>query len=432
MYDIQAIVIMSCACSLYTLILFLYTLFKFDRHDRSDYYFSILCIIIIVELMCNIPFFGCIGLAKPWYPYMLKGASFLQFFAGGLLAPAYTNYLAVYLKLDKKKLHTIRIAMLEFSALYEALALLNLRFGFFYSISEANGYVIGKYWSVAQALCILPALYDISLLIRFRNRIYKSAWTGTIIYLVLPMIGVAIHLKTTVPVTFVFASVGLYVLFFNIKSEQSLLLQKQQKELAESRISIMLSQIQPHFMYNSLTTIAVLCEKNPAEAKRATLSFSRYLRKNIDSVNKRMPVPFSSELEHVSTYLDLEKLRFGDRLNVVMDIQSTDFLIPPLTIQPLAENAVKHGICKKVSGVGTLTISSYEKPDAYEIKISDDGVGFDADQVPNDGKEHIGMENVRDRLKAMSNATMKIESVVGVGTVVTVTVPKKAPEINAG
>lgn len=425
MVSSQTIITLSYTCAIFTFILLIYNLFKYDRHDRSDYFFSLLCAVVFIQLISNIPLCAFHGLDQPWYPYIFKVAAYVQFGVGGIIALIYTNYLCCYLQIAPYKRNRVRLGMFEYGVIYELLLLLNLKFGFYYTINSENEYVSGDFYLVAYILAGIPVIFDIFLFIKYRSNIYKNAWLGTLIHISLPFMGVFIQIRTGLPVSFCFAAIGVYVLFFNIKSEQAFLLERQQKELAESRISIMLSQIQPHFMYNSLTTIAALCDKNPQEAKKATLNFSRYLRKNIDSVNKRMPVPFSSELEHVSTYLELEKLRFDDRLKVIMDIQATDFLIPPLTIQPLAENAVKHGICNKTTGTGTLKISTREKADSYEITISDDGIGFETGQRPDDGKEHIGMENVRDRLKAMSNATMKVESIVGVGTIVTVNVPKK-------
>ena len=117
-------------------------------------------------------------------------------------------------------------------------------------------------------------------------------------------------------------------------------------------------------------------------------------------------------------------MRFGDELNIEYDIEATDFLIPSLTVQPLVENAVKHGVGMKEDG-GTVTIATKEFDDRYEVIVSDDGVGFDTAKKPNDGRTHIGMENVRNRLKTMCNAVLNIESTVGKGTVSTITIPKK-------
>lgn len=195
-------------------------------------------------------------------------------------------------------------------------------------------------------------------------------------------------------------------------------------QLAQNRISIMLSQIQPHFLYNTLTVIYNLCEKDPEQAQYATAEFSDYLRGNLDSLNKKVPVPFESELGHVKLYLELEQMRFGDELKVVYDIQTMDFMIPALTIQPIIENAVKHGVGKKEDG-GTVTISTKELEKDYVIQIMDDGVGFDVNKQSDDNRSHIGIENVKSRLCSMSKASLEISSVIGQGTVAVIRIPKE-------
>ena len=200
--------------------------------------------------------------------------------------------------------------------------------------------------------------------------------------------------------------------------------QKMQHELLQMRISIMVSQIQPHFLYNSLTSIAQLCEKNPSQAKKATIEFADYMRHNMNSLKDEKPVPFENELAHLKTYLSLEKMRFGDDLNIVFDIKTTDFLIPSLAIQPLVENAVKHGVGMKEDG-GTVTIATEEFENHFEITVSDDGVGFDVSVPKNDGRAHVGMENVKNRLSTMCNATIETKSVLGEGTTVKIIIPKE-------
>lgn len=200
--------------------------------------------------------------------------------------------------------------------------------------------------------------------------------------------------------------------------------QQMQHELLQMRISIMVSQIQPHFLYNSLTSIAQLCEKNPSQAKKATIEFADYMRHNMNSLKDEKPVPFSSELNHLKTYLSLEKMRFGEDLNIVYDIKATDFNIPSLAVQPLVENAVKHGVGMKEDG-GTVTLATKEAEDHFEIIVSDDGVGFDVSVPKNDGRAHVGMENVKNRLKTMCNATVETESTPGKGTVVKILIPKE-------
>ena len=200
--------------------------------------------------------------------------------------------------------------------------------------------------------------------------------------------------------------------------------QQMQKELYESRVAIMVSQIQPHFLYNSLSSIAMMCTIDPETAQEATVTFADYLRGNMDSLKRKTPVPFSKELEHLKKYLYIEKLRFGKKLNIVYDIQTDAFVLPQLSVQPLVENAVKHGISKKRGG-GTLTIATRETEDSFEVIVSDDGKGFDTNEVKNDGRSHIGMDNVRRRIKEMCGGSVRIESTIGEGTVATVTLPKE-------
>ena len=202
-----------------------------------------------------------------------------------------------------------------------------------------------------------------------------------------------------------------------------------EKELYEAKVSVMVSQVQPHFMYNALTSIAMLCTVDPETAQEATVMFADYLRGNMDSLKRTAPVPFTVELEHLKKYLYIEKLRFAHKLNIVYDIGPTDFDLPQLSIQPLVENAVKHGVGMKKKG-GTVTISTRETEDAYEVCVSDDGVGFDPGEVSqkNDGRSHIGMENTKKRLAEMCDGEVIITSTVGEGTTARVVIPKNRTE----
>lgn len=200
-------------------------------------------------------------------------------------------------------------------------------------------------------------------------------------------------------------------------------LQKMATELEDNRIAIMLSQIQPHFLYNSLTSIAQLCEKDPKKAKKTTIAFSEYLRHNMRSLSLREPLPFAAELEHVKTYLSIEQIRFGDRLHIVYEIGATDFMLPALTLQPIVENAVKHGVGMKRGG-GTVTITTAETADAILLTVRDDGVGFDPAAPLSTERRHVGIENVRSRLAALSHGTLTVTSAPGEGTIAVIALPK--------
>ena len=201
-----------------------------------------------------------------------------------------------------------------------------------------------------------------------------------------------------------------------------------QKELYDAQVQIMVSQIQPHFMYNALSSIAILCKIKPDTAYEATINFSRYLRGNMDSLKQTEPVAFEVELDHLKKYLYIEKLRFADKLNIEYDIQTTDFVLPMLSIQPIVENAVKHGVGMKDDG-GTVTIATRETDDSYEVIVTDDGIGFDMNAPKkNDGRSHVGMENTKKRLKDMCSAEIIITSEIGKGTTARVIIPKDKKE----
>ena len=203
-----------------------------------------------------------------------------------------------------------------------------------------------------------------------------------------------------------------------------------EKELEIANTSLMISQIQPHFLYNALNTIKYLIKRDPKSAEKAVISFSRYLRGNMDSITKKEPIPFAEELEHTKNYCDIELLRFGDKLNIIYDTPVTSFSLPALSVQPIVENAIKHGVTKKLDG-GTVTVTTSEDEQSYIVKIQDDGVGFDVknpDMKPNEAHAHIGVNNVRERLNNMVNAEFIIESQIDIGTCVTIKIPKKENE----
>lgn len=195
-----------------------------------------------------------------------------------------------------------------------------------------------------------------------------------------------------------------------------------QTELLQNHIAITLSQIQPHFLFNVLTAIQQLCERSPEKARQAIENFSWYLRGNVDSLGSKEKILFRKEMDHVRCYLSLEQMRFNERIRVEYDLQEVDFFIPPLTVQPMVENAVKHGLTKKKEG-GCVSISTKRKSDYIEICIQDNGVGFNQEEKKEDGCSHIGIDNVKNRLKKMCNGELEVKSEIGVGTTVIMRIP---------
>ena len=193
-------------------------------------------------------------------------------------------------------------------------------------------------------------------------------------------------------------------------------------KLAESRISTMMSQIRPHFIYNTLGSIEQLCDIDPKKAGELVHNFAKYLRGNFGELDNPRPILMSQEMEHVQYYISIESVRFPD-MTFVFQMDSHDFHIPALTIQPIVENAIKHGLMKLTKG-GTIRVVSYETDTHYCVCVEDNGVGFDTNELL-DERKHVGIRNIRERLKAMVNGSLEIESAVGTGTKVLITIPKE-------
>ena len=269
-----------------------------------------------------------------------------------------------------------------------------------------------------------------------RDRATARRMRRTSLYLLFPI--AAVLLQYTYPAISLLwpvASLGLLIIFIRIQqrraTEQQLAMVTQEQrsatlenELTQNRVAIMLSQIQPHFLYNALTTIVDLCDTDAQLAKRATIAFSQYLRANMDSLKLNKPVPFAVERTHIENYLWLEKLRFGEELTIRWDVAASDFVLPALSVQPLVENAVKYGVGKKPGG-GTVTIKTRETPFGYLVTVHDDGVGFDPSVKPADGRSHVGIDSVRSRLHYQCGGALTVESVPGVGTTATITLLKE-------
>ena len=202
-------------------------------------------------------------------------------------------------------------------------------------------------------------------------------------------------------------------------------LAEQERKLTERRISAMMSQIRSHFIFNILATISTYCKSDAKKADDALIRFSRYLRRNIKILEEEGLIDFQTELEQLEDYIALEQLRFQDMITFVKDIEVISFQIPPLTVQPIVENAIKHGLVEQDRS-GTIMLKTEREDGVIVITITDDGVGF----VPQEceKEDSIGIKNVRFRLESMVKGSLDIESAPGKGTKVTIKIPVKEVE----
>ncbi|MCD1259433.1 histidine kinase [Paenibacillus athensensis] len=197
------------------------------------------------------------------------------------------------------------------------------------------------------------------------------------------------------------------------------------KNLVRTETAFLQAQIKPHFLFNAINTIMTVCRLDPARAEELLLELSRYLRGSFDFANLAQRVPLSSELELVRSYLAIEAARFGDRLRAEFDIAGEErILVPPLSIQPLVENAVRHGILRKPEG-GTVRIRVKPSAAGWQVAVEDDGVGMPGGQPPKPGGAGgVGLTNISRRLRLLYGEALHIDSHPGSGTRVSFIIPE--------
>ena len=335
----------------------------------------------------------------------------------------FTGYLCACIGIKRKKSPQMAVAGgIAFTGI--ALIVITQFYPLIYRFDASNRYERADWFLLSHVVAFIGMFLELWMLIRYRKCFKKRQLTALYVYLFMPLCAIVWQsFFYGISMLQIMDTVALMCLFAAVVIGQSKQVVEQEREINDMKIQIVISQIQPHFLYNTLNTIMYLCDKDPATAKRALGDFSTFLRGNMDSLTSRSLVPLDKELRHVERYLELEKLRMGDELNIIYDIIDNGFMLPPLTLQPLVENAVQHGLAKSAIG-GTLVIRTRRTQTAHEIMISDDGVGFDVRSYMEDSSiTSVGIENVRKRLWGQCSATLAISSELGKGTKVLIRLP---------
>ena len=409
------------------LILFLHFFVSKRKKNKLRLCFAFICLFNFTMGMSDITSWVCQGFDKAWYPLALRGGTVLYFLCSGPLLLAFARYIIEFLAPHTKVRREFWIAASVLCGVQMLCSILTFWNGMYFTASAANEYVRGSWFWLSQLVPFILFVLDFAMLFCYRRHLAHSDLFWLSSYAVLPLICVAIQIANYgIALMNTGVTAAILLIFINIQSDQELRLEQQEKRLVESQIDIMLSQIQPHFLYNALTTIRQLCDEDPKLAKDCIRDFAYFLRANMDSLGSRVPIPFERELRHVEHFLKLEQQRFLGRLFVEYDIKTLDFSIPPLTLQPIVENAVRHGLLMRDRG-GTISISALETEDSYVITVQDDGVGFSEGELPvtNTERSHMGIQNVRDRLLAMCLGTLHITSRLNVGTTAIIAIPKE-------
>ena len=292
---------------------------------------------------------------------------------------------------------------------------------FIYYITPDNEYYRGPWYPLLLAPPIAIMAVNLVGLIRRRRKLSRRQKAAFLIYMVVPM---AAMLVQSVVYGMYFIGIGMAVaalfMYAMMLTDQLDRYAAQQREIARQRASIMVLQMRPHFICNTMTSIYYLCAQDPEKAQQVTLDFTSYLRKNFTAIAREDTIPFEEELEHTRAYLAVEQVRFEGGLFVRFDTPHTRFRLPPLTLQPVVENAVKHGLDPELEPL-RITISTRLTARGSEIVVEDSGPGFGpADR----DAPSVALANIRERLKLMCRGTLTVEAGENGGTRVRILVPE--------
>lgn len=350
------------------------------------------------------------------FTLLLKLAAVLSFSGGYALEACFCAFLFTYIDPERGRAHPIQ-KLLELLCMLAVVPVLLSLWTHWYFMVEGGIYMRGAFFVLSQiASSLLLAAAVLIVLINLR-RLNATEVRSLLGYSALPALGAVLRLLVPgLSLMYVSTTLCAMVAYMVLEREH-------QHELEQDRVQLMLSQIQPHFLYNTLSSIAMLCTVDPGKAQEVTVAFSDYLRGNLCSLNDRKPIPFGKELEHTKLYVGIEQVRFGDALRMEYDITAHRFALPALTLQPLVENAIRHGVTKKKGG-GTVSVSTREDAQYFYVEVRDDGLGFDPAALSEGSGEHVGLRAVRMRLREISGGTLSIESSPGAGTRVEVRIPK--------
>jgi two-component system LytT family sensor kinase len=228
-------------------------------------------------------------------------------------------------------------------------------------------------------------------------------------------------------------AVGLPVRIWN-NTRIQLKLEEQELALMQARVDALISQINPHFLFNTLNTVSSLVRFDPDTARTVVLKLSNILRRRLKTQVHFSPL--KQEIEFIDDYLDIEVVRFGrDKLQFRKEIdpETMEVVVPSMILQPLVENAIRHGIGPKIEG-GTITLRSWHKNGRLSIEVVDDGVGIPDEKRYDVYDSGIGISNIRERLKVLygQEFVFEIDSKPGKGTVIRFEIPEiKATETAA-
>ena len=347
---------------------------------------------------------------------------YFQYLLVSLPMPMFTGYLLHSCGEDLRKSTLFRMETVLWGIYFILLGVAQCT-TFLYYVTPDNQFIRGPWHPLLTAPIIAIMLLNLAGVIQRRNRLSNKYYVAFLIHLLPMTVATLIHSVIFVPLLVVVGQIFSMLSMFGIilfdQIEQHI---RQQREIAHQRASIMVLQMRPHFIFNTMMSIYYLCAQDSKKAQQVTLDFTSYLRKNFTAIASENTIPFANELEHTRAYLAVEQVQFEDSLFVEYDTPHTRFRVPPLTLQPIVENAVKHGMDPDSAPL-RICIRTRETDAGHEITVEDNGPGF-AQANTDDSEPHIALANIQQRLEIMCGGKLTVMPHEGGGTVVKVILPE--------
>ena len=401
----------------------------FDKSSTEKLINLMMCACML--MLCDAFAWWYRGDTSPLGYQAVRAANFFAFVFGFLAMPLTAEYVSGIIK---KRAGNVQLYWknLEWILFVVGVILLTLNtfYDYMYSFDENNRYYRLPFSFIPGFIAFVGIIITLGVAVKYVGKMNRFERAAVILFLILPVIGVIIQtFNYGISLTYLMLVLSSLILFFShIYNFMQYNIEKE-KELAEERIRVFNQQIQPHFIFNSLSLIRHLCKNSPDEAVEAINEFSGYLRNCTDFINESDCIPASRDFDLVKHYIYMEQKRFGKSISVKYDLEDADFSLPPFSVQTSVENAIKHGLRAVSKKDGQLTISSCRKGKDHIVVVEDNGAGFDTRRIKSDSSSHVGIINTKKRLELMCGGDIYIESSQGKGTKVIITIPGTDVEI---
>ena len=411
---------MNCFGMVMSLILYI-SILRSQKFDRTDLLLMVFVNICTMYMWSDAMFWIVDGIPEMWMWNSFVNMCFNL--CPIIMISVFWMLLGVLIEGSRAFYRQATLVEVSIAAVYSLFVLLNLPGKFFYSVSPETGlYSRGSLYYLTFAIPTI--MYVTAILYILMNKMGFFRKTTLILYPLLPYIDALLRMGDTGPSLLcaeIFCSVFIMYTNLHVQRERELVLRDH--ALTYTRLQALQMQINPHFIYNTLSSVASLCDSDPMAAQETVYRLSDYLRDNFSDISMPPLISFQEELKHLEHYFSIESMRFSN-IRLELDINAEDFVIPRMTLQPLVENAIKHGICKRRGSAGIITVSADETKRSWIICVEDDGVGYEPPKA-NDGKPHVGLRNVRMRLELLCSGKLEVFRVPYGGTLCRIVMPKE-------